>query len=113
MIVLSPTVSRRDFEEGTGWELKPEGACKGEVCVPLPDAVGDEVDVRRMADLIGLPLVSSEKHGVWALGSEMSGGRTLSTAQAPNLELPDRDGNPFALSSLEGEKIVLVAWAPY
>ena len=25
------------FAEANGWEIKPEGACKGEVCVPLPD----------------------------------------------------------------------------
>ena len=24
------------FAAGTGWAIKPEGACKGEICVPLP-----------------------------------------------------------------------------
>ena len=28
-------------------------------------------------------------------------------------EFDDIDGNPFRLSSLRGEKVLLVAWAPY
>jgi hypothetical protein len=35
------------------------------------------------------------------------------TAEAPDLVLPDRDGNPFALSSLRGHKVALVAWASW
>jgi hypothetical protein len=29
------------------------------------------------------------------------------------LVLPDVDGHEFRLSSLRGQKVVLVAWAPY
>src|SRR6478736_5126142 len=25
-----------EFEQISGWEIKPEGACRGDVCVPLP-----------------------------------------------------------------------------
>ena len=32
---------------------------------------------------------------------------------APELELPDADGNTFKLSSLRGQKVVLVAWASW
>ena len=34
-------------------------------------------------------------------------GRALTTAVAPELELPDADGKPFRLSSLRGKKVVL------
>jgi peroxiredoxin len=37
----------------------------------------------------------------------------LTTAVAPELELPDADGNPFRLSSLRGQKVLLVAWASW
>ncbi len=40
-------------------------------------------------------------------------GHALSTAEAPELVLPDLDGNEFRLSSLRGQKVVIVAWAPY
>lgn len=113
MITSSPVISRREFEIGTGWELKPEGACKGEICIPLPDFDGDQVDIRQMAEAMGLPLVGDETHDVWALGSEATNNGTLISAEAPELVLPDRDGNEFRLSSLQGEKTVLLAWAPY
>jgi peroxiredoxin len=37
----------------------------------------------------------------------------LTTATAPDLVLPDADGNPFHLSSLRGQKVLLVAWASW
>ena len=39
--------------------------------------------------------------------------RALSTAVAPELELPDVDGNPFKLSAFHGRKVLLVAWASW
>jgi peroxiredoxin len=36
-----------------------------------------------------------------------------SSAEAPELVLPDLDGHQFRLSALRGQKVVLVAWAPY
>jgi hypothetical protein len=97
------------FAAGTGWEIKPEGACKGDVCVPLPDGFS----VTGAADRLGMALVRDDDLGLWALGSDAIGGRALATAQAPELVLPDLDGNQFRLSSLLGQKVVLVSWAPY
>lgn len=113
MLLRSLTIPRADFEAGTGWQLKPEGACKGDVCIPLPQVPGDDADVKALAAAMGLPLVSAPEHGLWALGPEAIGGRALVTAQAPDLRLPDLDGNEFALSSLRGRKVLLYAWAPY
>ena len=61
-----------------------------------------------------MPLVADDAHGIWALGPETAvTGRALTTAVAPELELPDADGNPFRLSSLRGQKVLLVAWASW
>lgn len=113
MLLRSLTIPRSEFEAGTGWQLKPEGACKGEVCIPLPDLPGDDVDVAALAEAMGLPLVGAPEHGLWALGPESIGGRALLTAEAPDLRLPDLEGREFALSSLRGRKVLLYAWAPY
>lgn len=114
MIVESLVMARSDFEAGTGWELKPEGACRGDVCIPLADPPeGDSVDVAALASQMNLPLVADENHAVWAVGPAHVGGRTLVSAEAPDLTLPDLDGNPFELSSLRGQKVLMVAWSPY
>jgi hypothetical protein len=110
MILDSLDVSPEQFAAGTGWTIKPEGACKGEVCVPL-DRSG--FDVVRTAERLGMALVADEEAGLWALGPETLGERALVTAEAPELVLDDLDGNEFRLSSLRGQKVVLVAWAPY
>ena len=104
-----------EFEAESGWSLKPQGACRGDVCVPLPaDAVQDDVvDVRAVAERLGMPLVHDADAGLWALGPETLSGHALPTAVAPDLALPTLDGTEFRLSSLHGRKVVMVAWAPY
>ena len=114
MLLTDLTMSAVDFEAATGWAAKPEGMCKGAVCVPAPGAVtGDgSIDVAAVSARLGMALVEDADHGVWALGPE-SGGRALTTAVAPELELPDADGNPFKLSAMHGRKVLLVAWASW
>ena len=97
------------FRAATGWDIKPEGACKGEHCVPLPGGFS----VPDAAERLGMALVDEPAAGVWALGPESLTGRALVSAEAPDLVLKDLDGNDFRLSSLRGQKVVLVAWAPY
>ena len=60
-----------------------------------------------------MAVVADEKAGLWAFGPESLGSRALVSAQAPELVLPDLQGNEFRLSSLRGQKVLLVAWAPY
>jgi hypothetical protein len=99
------------FAAGTGWVIKPKGACKGEVCVPLGRP--ERFELPETARRLGMALVFDEDAGLWALGPESLGERALLTAEAPELELDDVDGNPFRLSSLRGQKVLLVAWAPW
>ncbi|MFT7133579.1 MAG: hypothetical protein ACI81O_002295 [Cyclobacteriaceae bacterium] len=113
MLLKSLTLPVADFEQGTGWKIKPEGACKGDVCIPLRGQSGDTLDVEKLAHDMGLPLVSEASEQCWALGPDAIGGKTLATAVAPNLALPDLDGNLFSLSSLKGKKVLVYAWAPY
>lgn len=104
-----------DFAAGTGWEIKPEGLCRGEVCVPAPGTIRDDgtVDVIRAAERLGMPVEHDPDHGVHALGPGTTTGKVLSTAMAPDPELMDRHGNPFKLSALHGRKVLLVAWSSY
>ena len=113
MLCESLTVSKAQFEAGTGWDLKPQGACRGEICIPLTDPGAETVDLQSMAEQMNMPLVADAEHGLWALGPYAGGSRTLTTAEAPELTLPDLDGNEFTLSSLRGQKVLMIAWSPY
>ncbi len=97
-----------DLEARTGWTIKPQGACRGEICVPLPPPF----DLRTLADRLGMALVEDDVHGVWALGPE-SGGQALHGAELPDITLPDRNGEDFALRSLRETKVFMIAWASW
>jgi hypothetical protein len=115
VILESLTVAPAAFAAGTGWEIKPEGACKDGICVPLGDAPfvpGTDLDVRLVADRLGMPLVHDEKHDLWALGPERRG-HALPSAKFPDLVLPTWHGEDFDFRSLRGQKIFLLAWASW
>jgi hypothetical protein len=111
VILDSLDVTADQFAALTGWMIKPEGACKGDVCVPLGRR--DGFDLRATSERLGMALVHDEAAGIWALGPETLGERALLSAEAPDLVLEDIEGTPFRLSSLRGQKVVLVSWAPY
>lgn len=98
------------FASATGWHLRPEGACRGDLCVPLGGANGLEA----VADRLQMPLVADADHGVWALGPAAMGGRALPSADAPDLELPlALSDGVWRLADQRGRRTVIVAWAPW
>ena len=112
MILETLEIDPADLERRTGWQIKPEGACKGDRCVPLPAMTEHRIDARVLSDRLGMPLVHDESSGLWCLGPE-AGGRALSDVRAPDLTLPDIHGQEFHLHSLHGRKVLLVAWASW
>lgn len=115
-----------EFEARTGWAIKPEGACKGDVCVPLGsgrDQAGPQragagpigmIDAGALAVRLGMPLVADEAHGIWALGPETAvTGRALTTAVAPDITLPQLDGSLVRIADLRPQKVVVVSWASW
>ncbi len=115
MLVDRLDVSIEAFAAGTGWTVQPQGACKGELCVPLAPGSfnGTSIDVTAVAARLGMAVVQDPTDGRWAIGPETFTGKALATTEAPDLQLETFDGQPFALSSLRGTRTVVVAWAPY
>jgi hypothetical protein len=111
VILRSRAVDRGELERVTGWRAEARGLCRGDVCVPFLAGDGP-LDVGAVAGALGMPVVEDEVTGLIALGPR-SGGRALTSAVAPDIVLPDLEGRPFALSSLRGQKVLLVAWAPW
>lgn len=113
MILTEQTVDPGGLTRRTGWELKPEGLCRADRCIPLPGYEGGALDADMLAERLRAPLVHDAEAGVWALGPS-SGGRALDSAELPEIVLPDlRTGEPFDLRSLRGRRVLLVAWASW
>lgn len=103
------TIDLDAFAAATGWEIKPEGACKGDVCVPL----SSNRDALAIAERLGMAVVTDDATGQVAIGPASLSGHALDSAEAPDVVLHDLDGNEVALSQFRGEKVVIVSWAPY
>lgn len=112
MILTALQVDPADLERRTGWHVTPEGICKGPLCVPFPTRQKGPIDATVLAERLVMPLLHDPAHGLWCLGPA-SGGRALASATAPDLVLPELDGTPFALDTLRGQKVLLVAWASW
>jgi hypothetical protein len=115
VIVDTLELTPDEFARATGWEIKPEGACKEERCVPLPEGAfraDGRLDARALAEAIGMPVIAEEADQIWVIGPEADS-RVLDSARLPDLVLPDFDGRPFDLASLRGRKVVIIAWGSY
>jgi hypothetical protein len=118
-------LAANDLTLATGWEIKPEGICRDEVCIPIPH--GDagswvrEEDGRESLDLAGFaryveqPYVRDERHSVWSFGPSADEQRDkLLSLEAPDFTLPDLiDGRSHSLSEFRGKKVLLALWASW
>jgi len=113
-------ISPSEFERATGWALKPEGFCQGDVCVPVPvgDRAryldGDNVNAAAIWKRLGQPIVHDASGEAWVLGTGASNRATsLQTLEAPDFALPDLGGVTHTLSEQRGKKVLLVTWASW
>jgi len=111
-------IAPESLESALGWTLKPEGLCRGEVCVPVrePSALADErgIDLAVFAELQGRPLALDPEERAGALGtSAAERGSQLATLDAPDFTLPDLQGRSHSLSQQRGKKVLLIAYASW
>lgn len=113
-------LSPADVEAATGWTLKPEGLCRGPVCIPAPPRQreafvrDDAVNVAAFWRRMDAPLAVSEAGDVWVLGVPAEARvEALESLQAPDFALPDLDGRTHRLSDHRGEKVLLATWASW
>jgi len=101
-----------------GWELKPEGLCRDDVCVPVRDReallAGDALDLSAVAGALGRPFVvdADARVAAMALPSEERR-RALRDHVAPPFTLPDLDGRPHSLAEWRGRKKLLFAFSTW
>ncbi len=106
------------LRQGLGWELKPQGLCRGEACVPIADPEGladaSGIDLQRFADALGRPLALDVEQRVAALGTAAAErARQLDSLEAADFELPDLSGALQRLSDHRGKKVLLIVYASW
>ncbi len=113
---LSPAA----LEEATGWRLRPEGMCREEVCVPIPDDAreklvdSDAVNASGLWERLGRPVLRDAAATTWMLGEAAEDrARTLASLEAPDFTLPDIEGKLHSLSDFRGKKVFLATWASW
>ena len=115
-------IAAGDLDAALGWTLKPEGLCRGDVCVPLRDQTfgdSDQLDVAMVAHTLGQPIVVDASRGVAAIGTAASSRiEQMATLQAPAFSLPrvsagDDDGELVSLADFDRRKVLLLAWSSW
>jgi hypothetical protein len=98
-----------------GWELKPQGLCRGDTCIPIRLAPPDDgIDLATLAAALGRPLALDVDERAAALGAsaEQRSGQ-LRSLEAPDFVLPDLAGREHRLDEQRGRKLLLLAWASW
>ncbi len=113
-------VSSKDLTRINGFELKPEGACLDDICVPVTEALFKKqdgktwFDLSAFADLLEQPFVADTEARVWSF-AEVPARRERMTADAiaPDFAVKDRRGNLITKDGLKGKKAMIVTWASW
>ncbi len=107
------------LERATGWTLKPEGLCRGDVCVPVRDRTAlvdadGRVELVALAQTLGRVVAVDAGREVAVLGDGAVERRiALESLDAPDIDLPGLDGQSHQLSEWGHRKRAIVAWASW
>ncbi len=117
-------VKAKDFSRINGFEVKPEGACYKDLCIPLKQDADNDLYVNRdgeswfnatgFAAKVQQAFVADRESKVWSFGMVPTARKAfLKSAIAPDFELQDRNDNNVKLSSLRGKKVLIITWASW
>ena len=109
-----------DLARVNGFELKPEGVCFKDICIPMKAHLlvqrdGKQwFDLTAFADLLGQPYVADEASGVWSF-AEIPAKREgmMVNAMAPEFEVIDRQGKVIRMADYKGKKALVVTWSSW
>jgi len=109
-----------DLPKINGFTLKPEGACYGDMCIPIGDSLLVEqdgvqwFDLTAFADFLGQDYVGDTQSQVWSF-AELPARREsmMVDAMAPDFEVTDRGGQVVNMADLKGKKALIVTWSSW
>jgi peroxiredoxin len=108
--------------EVLGWTVRPEGLCRGDVCVPVDAAAGDPVVVDGQLNLVLVATRLGRRcvvesgdadHPVVAIALSPESRQEALDLHAPTFMLPDLAGTQHGLSEWRGRKKLLVTFASW
>ena len=113
-----------DLTRVSGFVRKPQGACLGELCVPIPkarqtafertDAKKKWFNLSELARTLGQPEVADSEHAIRLFGPRPERAmKVQETLEAPDFTLPDWKGKPRSLREFRGKKVLLITWASW
>ena len=109
-------IQKADLPSINGFELKPQGACREDICIPIPRPMlrGTQFNLTAFAQRIGQRVVADPAMRVWSFGEiPVVRGAFLESRIAPEFSVPDRKGVPVRLSKFRGKKVLVVTWASW
>ena len=118
LLADGPLIDADRLEATLGWTLKPEGLCRDDTCVIVPDRSAiqrdGKIDITAVADLLDRPAVVDGESGTTAIGVPRAVRRAaIRDLHAPDFVLPDLDGTPHAFSDHRSKKRLLVAFSSW
>jgi len=113
-------VSPADFNRINDFVVKPEGACLGELCIPLRSELlktvdgAHWVDIAAFAELLEQPFVVDKASNTWSFGDiPLNRQGMIDGAQAPDFELLDREGKVVRMADYKGKKALIITWSSW
>lgn len=112
------SIAKSELEKFTGWQLKPQGLCIDEICVPVRDSSaltdGKNIDLVEFARLTNQNIVIDQQRRIAALGEHAdSRNQSMATLDAPDFTLPDVHGRQVSFSDFNRRKRLLLAWSSW
>jgi hypothetical protein len=107
-------IQTRDLPQVNEFEVKPQGACRGDVCIPISKDLksGNNFNLTGFARRVRQSYLADS--GVWSFGAiPVMRGAYLQGRMAPDFAVPDRVGKIVHLSDFRGKKVLLVTWASW
>jgi AhpC/TSA family protein len=107
-------VRAADLPRINQFELKPQGACRADLCIPVPKDLrgGPWFNLSGFARRTRQAVVSDS--GVWSFGEiPVVRGEFYQSRIAPDFSVPDRKGRTVRLSDFRGKKVLVVTWASW
>ena len=107
-------VRAADLPRINQFEVKPQGACRADICIPLSKDLksGEWFNLSGFARRVKQAYVADS--GVWSFGEiPVVRGDFYRSRVAPDFAVPDRNGRIVHLSDFRGRKTLVVTWASW